>query len=74
MAQINVSNLTFGYEGSYETQSLKMYRFQSTPAGSLVLWEETERERQRFFSYSWENTNTRERSPDRLSSIIFRIR
>ena len=36
-------------------QSLKMYRFQSTPAGSLVLWEETERERQRFFSYSWEN-------------------
>ena len=26
-------------------QSLKMYRFQSTPAGSLVLWEETERER-----------------------------
>lgn len=40
-------------------QSLKMYRFQSTPAGSLVLWEETERERQRFFSYSWENTNTR---------------
>ena len=73
MAQINVSNLTFGYEGSYDT-IFKMYRFQSTPAGSLVLWEETERERQRFFSYSWENTNTRERSPARLSSIIFRIR
>lgn len=73
MAQINVSNLTFGYK-EVMIQSLKMYRFQSTPAGSLVLWEETERERQRFFSYSWENTNTRERSPARLSSIIFRIR
>ena len=73
MAQINVSNLTFGYEGSYDT-IFENVSFQSTPAGSLVLWEETERERQRFFSYSWENTNTRERSPARLSSIIFRIR
>ena len=73
MAQINVSNLPLGMK-EVMIQSLKMYRFQSTLAGSLVLWEETERERQRFFSYSWENTNTRERSPDRLSSIIFRIR
>lgn len=73
MAQINVSNLTFGYEGSYDT-IFENVSFSIDTSWKLGLWEETERERQRFFSYSWENTNTRERSPDRLSSIIFRIR
>ena len=55
MAQINVSNLTFGYEGSYDT-IFENVSFSIDTSWKLGLWEETERERQRFFSYSWENT------------------
>ena len=67
MAQINVSNLTFGYEGSYDTI------FENVSFSIDTSWKLGFVGR-RFFSYSWENTNTRERSPARLSSIIFRIR
>ena len=71
MAQINVSNLTFGYEGSYDTI------FENVSFSIDTSWKlgfVGRNGKGRFFSYSWENTNTRERSPDRLSSIIFRIR
>lgn len=73
MAQINVSNLTFGYEGSYDT-IFENVSFSIDTSWKLGFVGRNGKERQRFFSYSWENTNTRERSPDRLSSIIFRIR
>lgn len=73
MAQINVSNLTFGYEGSYDT-IFENVSFSIDTSWKLGFVGRNGKERQRFFSYSWENTNTRERSPARLSSIIFRIR
>ena len=61
MAQINVSNLTFGYEGSYDTI------FENVSFSIDTSWK---------LGFVGRNGkgNTRERSPARLSSIIFRIR
>lgn len=73
MAQINVSNLTFGYEGSYDT-IFENVSFSIDTSWKLGFVGRNGKGKTTFLQYSWENTNTRERSPARLSSIIFRIR
>lgn len=47
MSLINVSNLTFGYDGAFDNV-LKMSVFKLIPIGGLVLSAETARERQLF--------------------------
>ena len=73
MAQINVSNLTFGYEGSYDT-IFENVSFSIDTSWKLGFVGRNGKGKTTFLQLLLENTNTRERSPARLSSIIFRIR
>ena len=73
MAQINVSNLTFGYEGSYDT-IFENVSFSIDTSWKLGFVGRNGKGKTTFLQLLLGNTNTRERSPARLSSIIFRIR
>ncbi len=60
MSQINVSNLTFTYEGSFEPVFLRMCPFLLIRTGSWGLLEETERGKPHFFkSFYLGNRNIR---------------
>lgn len=66
----NVSNLTFGYEGSYDTIFENAFAFNRHQL-EAYLWKKLERERQRFSKHSWENTEYwGSDSPDRLFRLF----
>ena len=73
MAQINVSNLTFGYEGSYDT-IFENVSFSIDTSWKLSFVGRNGKGKTTFLQLLLGKYECRERSPDRLSSIIFRIR